>query len=220
MTRDGAARTVLLLNPNSSAATTALMLDAAAPHLPPGLLLRGTQAAHGPGMIVDAAALAASAVEVVRIGTAARGVAAVVVAAFGDPGVARLRALLDIPVIGIGEAALREAAAAGRFGIATTTPGLLASIEAMVRALGLEPGFTGVRMAEGDPLALAADPARQAAALAEAAEACLHQDGAAAVVIGGGPLSGAAAALQGRFGPRLVAPVPAAMRQVARTLER
>ena len=44
---------------------------------------------------------------------------------------------------------------------------------------------------------------------------CLERDGARVVVIGGGPLSGAAARLGRQFGPRIIAPVPAAMRGLA-----
>lgn len=210
-------RTILLINPNTSPATTALMLAAATPHLPPGLTLRGVQASHGPAMITDAAALTASAKEVIRLGTEAHDVAAIIVAAFGDPGAAQLRATLPIPVIGIGESALREAAAIGRFGIATTTPGLADPIRAMVDRLGLTPTFTGLRIPKDDPLTVAANPARQTEALAEAVEACLA-DGAATVVIGGGPLSGAATELHARFGTRVIAPLPAAMRTLSYVL--
>jgi Asp/Glu/hydantoin racemase len=155
-------------------------------------------------------------VEVVRIGTAeASNADAIIVAAFGDPGVRRLRAMLSIPVIGIGAAAMREAAAGGRrFGIATTTPRLVRSIEACVRGLGLDGMFTGVRVPGGDPLTLAADPAAQEAALAAAATACIEVDGADSVIIGGGPLSETAARLRRRFGIAIVEPVPAAIRWV------
>ena len=150
------------------------------------------------------------------IGTAeAADADAIVVAAVADPGAQRLRALLSIPIIGIGEAAMREAAAGGRrFGIATTTPRLVRSIEACVRGLGLSAAFTGVRVPAGDPLTLAGDPAAQEDALAAAATACIEMDGAEAVIIGGGPLSATAARLRRRFGLAIVEPVPAAMRGV------
>jgi len=194
------------------------MLAVARPLLPEGVTLRGLAASAGAPMIVDEAALTAAAAEVVRIGTAEAGNAdAIVVAAFGDPGVAALRAALAIPVVGIGEAAMREAAAAGRrFGIATTTPLLVRSIEVCVRGLGLSGRFTGVRVPPGDPLTFAADPGRQEAALAAAATACIEVDGAEAIIIGGGPLSDTAVRLRRRFGDAIVEPVPAAMRAVFR----
>ena len=109
-------------------------------------MLRGVQAARGPAMITTEAALAASEAEVVRLGTsAAPGVDAVVVAAFGDPGVLRLRAVLTVPVVGIGEAAMHEAARDGRrFGIATTTPGLARSIETKIRPTPCRCAWSGM----------------------------------------------------------------------------
>ena len=208
---------ILLINPNTSAHSTEMMLAVARPLLPAGVALRGIGAARGAPMILDEAALAEAEVEVVRIGWAERGGSdAVIVAAFGNPGADKLRKLLPVPVLGIGEAAMREASAGGRrFGIATTTPGLVRSIEAGVRRLGLDDGFTGVRVpTDRDPLALAANPADQDDELALAATLCIELDGAEAVVIGGGPLSDTATRLRRRFQTTIVEPVPAAMRLV------
>ena len=204
---------ILLINPNTSARTLDMMIAAAAPHVSSRLSLRGVLAASGVPMIVDQAQLSAAATEVVRLGEAeAPRVAAIVVAAFGDPGVASLRDLVSVPVIGIGEASIREAAAGGRrFGIATTTPALVGAIERLVEALDLHRSFTGVRIPAAHPLELAADAPRQEAALAKAAEQCFEQDGADAVIIGGGPLSAAARALRDRFSAGLIEPVPAAI---------
>ena len=212
---------IVLINPNTSSRSTAMMLAVARPLLPAGMALRGVGAVRGPGMILDEAALAESAAEVVRIGMAEhQGSDAVIVSAFGDPGAQELRTLLPVPVVGIGEAAIREAAFGGRrFGIATTTPGLVRCIEAGVRLLGLDVGFTGVRTpANRDPLALAANPADQYDELAQAATRCVELDGAEAVVIGGGPLSDTAARLRRRLQITIVEPVPAAMRQVLEIL--
>ena len=63
---------------------------------------------------------------VVKIGVEAAKddrVAAIIIAAFGDPGLEELRAEVDVPVFGIREQAFHEAARDGRpFGVATTTP--------------------------------------------------------------------------------------------------
>ncbi|RYC30318.1 aspartate/glutamate racemase family protein [Lichenibacterium minor] len=211
---------ILLINPNTSIRTTETMLVAARAASLPGSTIRGATAARGAGMILDEAALAVAAEEVFRVGRdESAGYDAVIVSAFGDPGVVRLRALLSIPVIGIGEAGLREAAAGSRrFGIATTTPGLVARMQASVHALGLDAGFTGLRVCAGSPTAHAADPAGQYAALARAVEDCMVHDGAERVVIGGGPLSASAARLRHRFAAAIVEPVPAAVRAVVRGL--
>lgn len=209
---------VLLINPNTSPATTAMMVAAARVLLPPGLALRGIGATRGTPMIVDEAALAQSEPEVVRIGLAeAVRAQAIIVAAFGDPGVASLRASLNIPVIGIGEAAIREAAGWGRrFGIATTTPKLRDAITSKVSCLLHGAAFTGIRIPAIDPLALAADPARQSAALHRAVSECIDQDGAETVIIGGGPLTDAAAELRRVFGDTIIEPISAAVRVLLR----
>lgn len=204
---------ILLINPNTSVRTLDMMLAVARPLLPPGIALRGAAAAAGAAMILDEADLAVAEEEVVRIGMAASGdIDLIIVAAFGNPGARALRDRLDIPVIGIGEAAMREAAfRRPRFGVATTTPALVRSIEAAVRQLALHDSFTGVRVPICDPLALAADPAKQDAALAQAALDCINLDGAGAVIIGGGPLSETAARPRRSLGIPIVEPIPAAV---------
>ncbi|MFJ3901716.1 aspartate/glutamate racemase family protein [Streptomyces sp. NPDC090025] len=224
---------VVLINPNTSAATTRMMTALARRALAgTGLRVRGATVADGPPMLVEPTALAAAAIHVVRAGTEALaapgGAAALIVGAFGDPGAADLRALLSgrtaalpagAPVVGIGEAALAEAALGGRrFGIATTTPLLDASLAAQVARLGLADRYTGARFTSGDPHLFAARPEALLAALTAAARACVVRDGAEAVVIGGGPLGEAAEALRARIAVPVVAPVPAACRAVAARL--
>jgi Asp/Glu/hydantoin racemase len=174
-------------------------------------------------MIVDEEDLRASAPEVVRLGmeyapdVAAPDVAAIVVAAFGDPGASALRDAVRVPVVGIGAASIAEAAADGRrFGIATTTPGLVRSIEALVEQSSFGARFAGVRASGGDALTLAADAPRQEQALARLVRDCIEVDGAEAVIIGGGPLSAAARVLRGQFSAEIIEPVPAAIRCVLR----
>ena len=211
---------VLLINPNTSEASTEMMARLARAVLPAQAELVLATARQGAAMITTEAELAVAAQEVLAIGRArAPEVNAIVIGAFGNPGLAPLRAAVAIPVIGIGEAALREAAHGGRrFGVATTTPGLEDSIAQSVRALGLSAGFTGTRIPLDGPLSLAAEPARQAQRLGEAVQACIQRDGAQAVVIGGGPLSDAAETLARELPWPVISPIAAAMRQVRTTL--
>ena len=208
---------VLLINPNSSEATTAMMVGIARACAPAGITVVGASATRGPAMIVDAEALAASADEVIEIGMreAVRH-AGIIVGAFGDPGLAQLRKLLAIPVVGLCEAAMLEASAGGRrFGVATVTPLLAGPIGQRAIDLGLAQTYTGIRLTAGDPVALAADPALLEERLAQAVTECIEQDGAQVVIIGGGPLGRAAAALAPRFAVPIVAPIPAALRRLA-----
>jgi allantoin racemase len=71
---------ILLINPNTSERSLAMMLSVATPHLPPETGLRGVLAARGAPMIVTEADLHAAETEVVRLGkTEAQDAAAVVV---------------------------------------------------------------------------------------------------------------------------------------------
>ncbi|MFC5519803.1 aspartate/glutamate racemase family protein [Polaromonas jejuensis] len=219
---------ILLVNPNTSVLTTQMMVDIARACLaswPGGAPeIRGLTMPHGVPMIIEEADLQAAAHAVGELALtqtelAADEVCGVIVAAFGDPGVALLRQRLAVPVVGIGEAAMREAAQHGRrFGIATTTPSMSASIEANVRHHGLAAAFSGVRFTSGDPQALGQQPAALQAALADAVAACIEIDHAQAVVIGGGPLGQAAQALSTRFDVPVIGPVPAACRSLLRKL--
>ncbi|WOX21237.1 aspartate/glutamate racemase family protein [Streptomyces solicathayae] len=216
-------RSVVLINPNTSKATTAMMTAIASRALgPAGVPVRGVTVARGPRMLTDPAALAAAAPEVVAAGlraVATGDCAALIVAAFGDPGAAELRARVGVPVVGLAEASLAEAAAGGaRFGVATTTPALADAIAARVAELGLADRYTGIRLTEGDPHELSADPESLRERLAEAVRRSLQDDGATRVVIGGGPLGDAAAALRTRFHAPVIAPIPAACRSVLRQL--
>ncbi|MFJ3582719.1 aspartate/glutamate racemase family protein [Streptomyces sp. NPDC090127] len=294
----------MLINPNTSAATTAMMTAIARRTLGPAVTVRGVTVARGPRMLTDPAALRAAAPEVLAAGRHAltEGTChALLVAAFGDPGVPDLRALasartqadanaaagagvvagavagvgvgdgagagagvgvvagagavaaaglvagvgggahapapaeprvrvrtephdrapdpLPVPVVGIGEAAILEAAALGRrFGIATTTPELAGHITERVAALGLSGLFTGLRLTGGDPEALSARPDALRESLARAVRACVVRDGAQAVVIGGGPLGEAAASLHARFETPVISPIAAACRRITSLL--
>ncbi|NBE50248.1 aspartate/glutamate racemase family protein [Streptomyces boluensis] len=220
---------VALINPNTAQATTDMMATIARRTLRPedGYEVLGVTVTEGPSMLVTEDVLRAAGPQVLDAarrtlaGPEGARVEAFVVSAFGDPGVEELRALTDLPVVGIAEAAMAEAAADGRrFGIATTTPGLAAAIEARVEHLGHSARYTGIRLTPGDPLHLASTPEEMRERLAEAVEACVTEDGAEAVIIGGGPLGEAAQALRDRFPVPVIGPIPAACEEVRRALGR
>jgi allantoin racemase len=211
---------VLLINPNSSEKTTAMMHGILRASLPTAIAMTSVTARGGPSMIISEAELAIAAAEVLLIGRAhATKVSAIIVGAFGDPGLDALRRAVALPVIGLGEASMRLAANGGRrFGVATTTPGFERSIEQAVERLGLTASFTGTRLTPGHPLTLANDAKQQEEELAQAVRACIERDGADAVVIGGGPLSAAAASLAPRFAVPVISAVEAAALEVQRLL--
>ncbi len=207
---------ILLINPNTSQATTDMMVRIAHAVAAPDVAIVGATASRGPPMIIDPVALAAAAPQVVEIGVAqGAGFAGVIIGAFGDPGIDDLRQRVNIPVVGIAEAAMLAASAGDRrFGVATTTPALAPAIDARAAGLGLAPRYTGVRLTPQDPHELVADPAQLVEALRQAVSDCIRLDQAQAVIIGGGPLGNAATALTPMFAVPVIAPVPAALHRI------
>lgn len=213
-----AGRRILLINPNSLEATTTMMVAIAKSAAVDGFDIAGATATRAPSMIVSAEALEAAAPEVEEIARARNGECdGIIVAAFGDPGLAGIKATMKLPAVGIGESSMLEAAENGRrFGVATTTPLLKPKIDALPDALGLRSHYTGTRFTEGDPHELMRDPSLLRTALAGAVGACIAQDGAEAVIIGGGPLGEAARELQPIFTVPVIAPITSAVRRIIR----
>lgn len=206
---------VHLVNPNTTVATTDMMVGAAREAAPAGMEIAGLTARRGAALIIDAAGLATGAAAVLELAGGLTG-AGVIVAAFGDPGADELGRRLAVPVIGIGEASIRLAGRGGRrFSIASTSPGLSTSIRARVEQLGLSDQLASLRVADAEPVALTADAEALEATLFDLVERSVAEDGAQAVVIGGGPLTRAARAIAGRTSATIIEPVPAAVAWMA-----
>ncbi len=197
---------ILVVNPNSNAATTAQICAIAAPFLPD---LQGWTAPRGPSVIQTPGQLAQAADQVALL-EPPPGCRGVIVAAFGDPGADRLAARLSCPVIGIGAAAAR--AARGRpFAVATTTPDLRDGIDALMRAHAGDAPYLGCFLTPGPALAVMSDPGRLDPALLAATHDAARA-GAQAVIIGGGPLAQAAERIAARSPVPLIRPIPEAAR--------
>jgi Asp/Glu/hydantoin racemase len=152
----------------------------------------------------SAAAVAADAVAAVWAGqVAAHGRPdAVLVACFGDPGVAALRAHAGVPVLGLAEVAMRQAAARGRYAIVTGGAAWGPMLERLAVSLGLDRDLAGVVTVERSGAELLADPPAAQALLLAACRQALAPGGVQSIVIGGAALADLAAPL----GPQL--PVP------------
>ena len=203
---------VLLINPNSSEATTGMMLAIARRKADGRLRLEAATATRSPSMIVNETQLTASASQVIEIGRAQdAGCIGIIVSAYGDPGVIHLQENLRVPVMGICEASMIDASQGGRkFGVATVTPDLADAIAARAASLGLQHLYTGIRCTPGDPVKLADDAERLRNELAAMVRLCI-EDGAEAVIIGGGPLGEAAEYLRTQFDIPIIAPIGSAV---------
>lgn len=211
-------RIIVLINPNSNEAATQSMAELAQNEVGTVAIVEGRSNVGAPALLTTPEDMANAIPGVVAVGSEAASdprVAALIVSAFSDPGLPELREAVDIPVFGIGEEVFHEAARDGRpFGIVTVTPDeeLTESFRQKAAALGYEAQYRGVRVTPGDPAELVQDPDRLDAALADAVRQSVTEDGAEAVIMGGGPLSASALRLQAQFEQPLVVAVTAAAR--------
>jgi Asp/Glu/hydantoin racemase len=214
LARQPALYRIALLNPNTNARSTALMMDSALEAMPAGVRIEARTVTSGHPFIADPQALeaAAQAVEVCGTGLAAEGFDAIIVAGFGDPGVAALRKRLRIPVTGLGEAGIAQAARGGlRYAIVTVTPDLHESLLAAAHACAPAAQFVGVRYTQGDLGRVMHSPDSLQDALLRACQDAMVHDGAQSIVIGGGPLAQAARDIALQLHIRVVDPVSAAV---------
>ena len=215
---------ILLVNPNTNAATTASML-AIARETAAGLLqIEAMTAPEGVPMITDPLALQQASQVLTGLipELRAQNWDGVITAAYGDPALQAMREGLDCPVTGIGEASMLEAAGYGAFAVVTTTPELAGSITAMAGWLGLGALFGGVYLTRGDAVAVTHDPALLVERLEETCLRAVHEAGGglASLIIGGGPLAVAARVLVERVPVRLIEPVPASIRRIGLMVQR
>ena len=210
---------IVLINPNTNTSTTQMMVGIAGLGLPSGFTVSGLTVTEGDALIANEAGLAVATAAVAALFDAQVTEAdGYIISAFSDPGLTTARERSRVPVVGIAEAGMAEAARDGRrFGIATTTPDLRTAVHRSAVAYGHGDQFVGVRITEGDPSVLHADRDRLVEALAGAVERCID-DGADAVVIGGGPLARIARVLAPRFAVPLIEPIPAATRMLVARL--
>lgn len=206
---------IVLVNPNTSQATTDRMVEIARRTAGAGAEIKGLTVGSGADLITDEAALATAGEAVAAmIGALTSGEPdGVLISAFGDPGLEAVRSACSCPVVGIAEASMIEAGRGGRrFAVATTTPDLVDLIHKRAELYGFGAQFTSVRTTPGDPAALMSRTDDLVSALAEAVREAVELDGAEAVIIGGGPLGGAACDLSRMLDVPVIEPIPAGIR--------
>ncbi len=189
---------ILVVNSNTTEAVTTRIAGVAAAACPPGVTSETISAPFGLPLIVSRADWLVAGPATLAALAAHRGrYDAAVIACFGDPGLDAAKELLDVPVLGISEAAFHAAAMLGRrFGVVSFTAALQPMFEDCLDHHGLRGRCTGFRMGPG----FSGDPGRVAeerrGLLLDLVRQAVEQDGAEAVILAGGPLAGVAAALQ------------------------
>lgn len=219
------AKTIVLINPNSSAGATTSMVDLAQTQAGDTAKILGITNDGAAALLTTPHDMATAAQGVVQRGVAAAkdpNVAVIIVGAFSDPGLDALRAAVQIPVLGIGEEAFHQAARGGRqFGIVTVTPdpALIESFQQKAASLGYQDLYRGVRVTPGDPTELVASPDKLDAALSDAVHESIALDGSRAVIMGGGPLSASGLRIAPQFDVPLVVAVNAAVDAAKRFID-
>lgn len=196
---------LLLVNPNATAAITDAMAGEARLACSPDTEVVAVTAAFGTLYIENRVEVAiASHALVETLAEHAGGCDAVVVSAFGDPGLAAAKELLDVPVVGIAEAAMHVACmVAGRYSIVCMTPRLRTWYEEVAREHDMDARLASVRSVAAPPADVTRARDQLAGAVGEQALRAVESDGAEAIVVGGGPLAGVA----GIIAPDLPVPV-------------
>jgi len=139
---------------------------------------------------------------------------AAVIAAFGDPGLGGARELMDVPVVGLAEAAMHTACQLGRrFAIVSFAQALGPWYRECVAYNGLDQRLAGIRLLDGAFADIADVQEEKEALLVDLACRAVREDGADVVVLAGAPLAGLASAVADRVPVPVVDGVGAAVKQ-------
>jgi allantoin racemase len=125
---------------------------------------------------------------------------AVIVAAFGDPGLPGLRESLAIPVVGLTEAALASASLLGdRFSIVAISQRIRAWYRETVRYYGFEQRLASIRGLDERTDRVESVQRDQRERLIELSHRCVDEDGADVIILAGAPLAGLARSARDRI---------------------
>ena len=210
---------IFILNPNATDWMTDDMVVIARATAPAGCEVVGRTNAGAPPAIQGPEDAAAAMPGLIAMHEAALrdGADAVILGCFDDTGIEILRSRGTVPVVGLGEASCRRAAAsAPRFHVVTTLAVSIPVIEENIRTMGLWPRCGSVR-ASGVPVLDLPDRVED---VQKAIDGVLAEDPGAAIVLGCAGMSNILHALHGAGSAPLVDPVRAAIAMaVARASE-
>jgi Asp/Glu/hydantoin racemase len=186
---------LLVVNPNTSASVTETLRRHVHAAVGDAVTLYAVTARFGASYIASEASFAIAGhatLDAYAAHAAAYGEPdSVLVGCFGDPGVEALRELSSRPVIGLAEAAMRAAAARGRYAIVTGGAAWGPILWRLARALDLAATLVEIRTVAPSGGALAADPDAAHELLRDACHRA--SSGVASVILGGAGLAGMAA---------------------------
>ncbi|HKU88045.1 MAG TPA: aspartate/glutamate racemase family protein [Casimicrobiaceae bacterium] len=208
---------ILLINPNTSPEMTGRAAEAARRYAAADTEIIAATGEFGCAVIASRASYAIAAHTALDLyakhGAGADGV---ILACFGDPGLAALREVSSVPVIGLAGAAVAEAAEAARpFAIVTAGAAWVPMLGELVAATPHVPLFRGVVALDATGLSLVRNPDRFASELGHALDRAVAA-GAQTIILGGAAFAGTAHTLTA--GARLIDPMQSAIRAVERAV--
>ena len=209
---------LLVINPNISDDVTALIESEALRSAAAGTDLLVRTAGHGVEYIetrfeslLAAGAVAEIIAEHTRPG--AEAVDAVVVAAFGDPGMPALKELTGVPVVGITEAALCAAALQGHsFSIIAISDRIKPWYRDCVERFGLAGRLASIRSINESLNSIGSVQQDFKETLLALSRQAVAEDGADVVILAGAPLAGLARELAGQIPVPVVDGISAGIR--------
>ena len=192
---------ILIVNPNSTASMTAKIAAAARLVARPDTRIVATNPPDTPPSIqgyLDAAVCVGGLLDEVR---KAENYDAVVIACFDDTGVDALRCVVEVPVIGIGEAAYHAAAMVStKFSVVTTLSRSIAGLEANLLRYGLDRRCGRVRASDVPVLKLEEGDQSTIDRIRAEIAAAISEDGAEAIVLGCAGMTDLMSRLSEEFG--------------------
>ncbi|MEI3806992.1 aspartate/glutamate racemase family protein [Agrobacterium sp. CCNWLW32] len=206
---------ILVINPNTTQSMTATIADAATRIAGRDTDILAVTSSMGPvsieGYYDEVFAVPGLLLELAK--APALGADAAIIACFDDTGLDAARALADIPVIGICEAAVSATAfIAQKFTIVTTMERSRLPLEHLVHRYGMS-ARCNVRAADIPVLSLEDPGSNARERLREEISLALKEDRAEAIVLGCAGMADLAAELRDEFGVPVVDGVAAAVKQ-------
>lgn len=206
---------IYLINPNTTASMTVKAAEAANAVAASGTQIIASQPSSGPASIEGFYDEAFSIPGLIGLLQNADKPDGVVLACFDDTGLDAARCLMDVPVVGIGEAGFHMASlVSNKFGVVTTLARSVSAIEHNLVKYGLMARCAGVRASDIPVLKLEDPTSNARQQISDEIQRSLEEDGADAIVLGCAGMTDLAHSLQQQHGVPVIDGVVAAVKLV------
>jgi allantoin racemase len=205
---------VLLINPNISESVSELIRAEAQRSASPGTHVEVLTAPFGVAYIETRFEALIGAYATAQLAAEHAGAFdAVIVAAFGDPGLGALREVMPVPVTGMTEAALATAHLLGhRISVIAISQRIQAWYREVIESYGFGDRLASIRALDRPLSSIGGVQQEHAQALQSLAGRAVREDGAEVIILAGAPLAGLARSLHGALPVPVVDGVSSAVR--------